>query len=52
MKNLVNKISNQEAVSNFKITEAFFSSNEFYITSEWDIPFEIVEEIENQLRSL
>lgn len=52
MKNLVNEISNKEAVSNFKITEAFFSSNEFYMTSEWNVPFEIAEEIENQLRSL
>lgn len=51
MKNLVNNIENKKMVKTYGITEAFFIDNEFYITSEFDLSFEMISEIENQLKS-
>jgi hypothetical protein len=49
MKNLVSKIKDQSLVKNFGITEAFFVNGEFYTTSYYTLPFEVVEQLENEL---
>jgi len=51
MENLVSKIEDRVIVKDFGITEAFFIDGEFYLTSEWDIPFELFLKIEKELRS-
>jgi len=49
MTNLVSKISNQEAVKSFGITEVFFMNGEFYTTSNYTIPFDMSAELEAEL---
>lgn len=49
MTNLVSKIANQDLVKNYGITEAFFYNGEFYITSNYDLHYETIAELENEL---
>lgn len=44
--NLVNKIEFQKHKKDYGITEIFLMDNEVYITSDYNVPFDIIEEIE------
>jgi hypothetical protein len=50
MENLVSKIKDQSIVKEFGITEAFFFNGEFYTTSNYQLPYETIEYLENELR--
>ena len=50
MKNLVNNISDKKMIKEFGITEAFFFNGEFYITSNYELGIETINNIENELR--
>lgn len=52
IESLVNKIENQKAVKDFGITEAYFYKDEFFTSSNYGIPYHIIESIELQLRSI
>jgi hypothetical protein len=50
MKNLANNISDKKMIKEFGITEAFFFNGEFYITSNYELGIETINNIENELR--
>ena len=52
MKNLVSKIANKELVKNYGITEAFFYNGEFYITSNYDLSIETINDLETELSNI
>jgi len=47
IKNLKAKYS--KAIEVYGITEIFVMNNEVYITSNWDVPFDLIEAIEQDL---
>ena len=47
--NLVTKIADKKIVKNYGITEAFFFDGEFYMTSIYDLGFELYAQIEKEL---
>jgi len=49
MENLVSKIENQKTVKNYGITEVYFFNGEFFITSNYELPYELTEQLELEL---
>jgi len=51
MKNLINTISEElkKEVKGFGVTEIFVIDGECHVTSNFDMPFELIEKIESEI---
>lgn len=52
MKNLINSVNSisQQEIKDFQITEIFLIDGELYTTSGYDLPLEMINRIENELK--